>query len=255
MQAIAAPLQSFLSKENANVFFFSAAVFSFHVFENEFPCTCAPQVTYCMVYMVLPFFIVTFLMLSTDLPFQRAWKFMMPTCSCHFRGLLFRRTVRAVCVGLLWPVSVLIDSEWYVCCCNPNSKSVQELQCKSKVDVTSEKESVITIAEMKMDSRLYGIAVLFLITFVSTVLLQSWKGFADKCCSKCCGKDVQVYELILEVGDDVVTKKQKEDLSEKIIEGIKQGKWGNSFNVVEGFIKDLKEEKDNPESSSQQQQG
>lgn len=155
MQALVLPLQKLISqvKDNANAIVFSVLVFSYHVFENEFPCSCKPQSEYCRVYMIVPCLIVTILMLSTDLPFQRAWSYTTSKCSCHFGCVLLRRSTKAVCVGLLWSASVLIDAEWYVCCCNHNPKVVAQLQCEAKKEITPSGTPVVTITEMKANSR------------------------------------------------------------------------------------------------------
>ncbi|XP_010751969.3 uncharacterized protein LOC104937443 [Larimichthys crocea] len=242
MQAVAAPLQQFISKvkDNANAFIFSVLVFSYQALETEFPCSCKPQPGYCCAYMILPCLIITILMLSTDLPFQRAWNYTSSKGSCHFGCVLFRRAVKALCVGLLWVASVLIDGEWFVCCYNQNNKQVADLQCKSKTDITPGDTPVVTIAEMKMNSRLIGMSVLFGITFIGAILLSTWPICADSCCLACCKRDIEVHELILEAGEDIVSKTMKEEQQSKLSANVKkyinQGKWVNCLDVVEEFI-------------------
>ncbi|XP_071314787.1 uncharacterized protein [Trachinotus anak] len=248
MQALVLPLQKLLSqvKDNANAIVLSVLVFSYHVFENEFPCSCQPQSDYCRVYMVVPCLIITILMLSTDLPFQRAWSYTTSKGLCHFGCVLFRRSVKAVCVGLLWASSVLIDAEWYVCCCNHNPRVLADLQCKAKTEITPAGKPVVTIAEMKTNSRLYGISLLFGITFVGAVLLSTWTICADFCFLQCCRREVLVHELLLEAGEDVVLQtmkeRQKSILSKTVNDYINQGAWEKCLDVVEDLINPVEEQ-------------
>ncbi|XP_018526654.1 uncharacterized protein LOC108879743 isoform X2 [Lates calcarifer] len=172
--------------------------------------------------------------------FQRAWKYTTSKGSCHFGCVLFRRTVKAFCVGLLWVASVLIDAEWYVCCHNHNPREDAELQCKTKAEITSGLRPVFTIAEMKTNSRMYGISLLFGITFVGTFLLSTWTICADSCCLKCCKREILVHELMLEVGDDAVSEtikeKQKEIITRKVKDHIDDGKWEECLDLVEDLI-------------------
>ncbi|XP_023286931.1 uncharacterized protein LOC111673391 [Seriola lalandi dorsalis] len=202
MQALVLPLQKLISqvKDNANAILLSVLVFSYH----------------------------------------RAWRYTTSKGSCHFGCVLFRRTVKAVCVGLLWVASVLIDAEWYVCCCNHNPKVVADLQCKAKADITPGVNPVVTIAEMKTNSRMYGISLLFGITLVGAVLLSTWTVCADYCFLQCCKREVLVHELILEVGEDIVSQtmkeRQKSILSKRVNDYITQGEWEKCLDVVEDFI-------------------
>ncbi|XP_076597861.1 uncharacterized protein LOC143327428 isoform X2 [Chaetodon auriga] len=249
MNTVAVPLQQLISKvkDNANALVFSVLVFSYQALEKEFPCSCKPQPGYCSAYMIMPCLIITVLMLSTDLPFQRAWRYTSSKCSCHFGCVLFRRSVKAACVGLLWVGSVLIHADWFVCCNNQNPKQVAELQCQAKTDVTPAGTPVVTIAEMKMTSRMIGMSLLFAIFFVGGFLLSTWTICADACCLKCCRRDVEVHELLLEVGEDVVERTMKEEQHSKLSESVKgyitQGKWVKCLDVVEEFIDTIGGEK------------
>ncbi|XP_039656435.1 uncharacterized protein LOC120559079 [Perca fluviatilis] len=240
MQALAVPLQGLITtvKDNANAMVFSVLIFSYQALENEFPCSCKPEPGYCSLYMTAPCLVVTVLMLSTDVQFQRAWRYTCSKGSCHFSGVLFRRLVKALCVGLLWVVSVLIDAEWFVCCCNPNPKTVADLQCKAKTDITN--PFVVTINDMKLNSMMYGLALLLGISFVGAFLLSTWTICAEEsCCPTCCTRNIQVHELMLEVGENVseiMKKKQKEWLSGKVDEYIEEKQWVKCFDVVGDFI-------------------
>ncbi|XP_028438473.1 uncharacterized protein LOC114558607 [Perca flavescens] len=241
MQALAVPLQGLITtvKDNANAMVFSVLIFSYQALENGFPCSCKPEPGYCSLYMSAPCLIVTVLMLSTDVSFQRAWRYTCSKGSGHFSGVLLRRLVKALCVGLLWVVSVLIDAEWFVCCRNPNPKTEADLQCKDKSDSTD--PSVVTIADMKQNSRMYGLALLLGITFVGAFLLSTWTICANEsCCPTCCTRNVKVDELMLEVGENVsaiMKEKQKEWLSGKVDKYIEEKQWVKCLDVVEEFIR------------------
>ncbi|XP_029363297.1 uncharacterized protein LOC115046815 [Echeneis naucrates] len=231
MQALALPLEKLLGqvKDNANAIVLSVLVFSYHVFENEFPCSCTPQ---------------------------RAWSYTTSKGSCHFGCTLLRRTVKAVCVGLLWATSVLIDAEWYVCCCNYNPRQVAALQCQIKTNDLFGDKGVVTIAEMKSNSRMYGIALLFAITFIGALLLSTWTILADVCLLPCCMRRILVHELILEVGEDVVSEAMKEGqkrvLSKIVNDYISQGEWEKCLDVVEDLIEPIEPKSHNLTSTNSQ---
>lgn len=141
------------AKENSNAVVISFLTLSYHIFENEFPCSCEPQTIYCIAYMVMPVCMVVALMLSTDAQLQRVWRYTLTNASCHFGFVFFRSTVKAICVGLVWPAAVLLSADWFVCCYNQNSQYVAELQCQGKAEITPGGEAVVSIAEMKINSR------------------------------------------------------------------------------------------------------
>ncbi|XP_029993773.1 uncharacterized protein LOC115421909 isoform X3 [Sphaeramia orbicularis] len=270
MQALTAPLQQFIGavKDNGNSLIFSVLIFCFHEQNSTFPCTCKPQASYCTTYMVCPFFIITSLMLLTDQAFRRAWRYTT-TKGCHFGLVLCRRVVKAVCIGSLWVVSVLIRADWYVCCWNPNSVSVARLQCQSQV-VTN--PDVVTVKEMEINSRMYGMALLLGITVMAALLLPAWTVFtkgkdAEGKGGGCCSSQVQVDELLLEVQEEILTKtikeKQTKVMTESLNSHISKGDWVRCFHVVDDFIdehppvvaeeKKKKDEEETQESAENQE--
>lgn len=88
--------------------------------------------------------------------------------------------------------------------------------------------------------QMYGISLLFGITFVGTFLLSTWTICADSCCLKCCKREILVHELMLEVGDDAVSEtikeKQKEIITRKVKDHIDDGKWEECLDLVEDLI-------------------
>ncbi|XP_047443591.1 uncharacterized protein LOC125009568 [Mugil cephalus] len=241
MQALVSPLKQFLGqvKDNANAFVFSALVFSSTALENKFPCSCQPQAAFCAAYITLPCLVVSTMMLLTDMPFQRAWRFTTKYYTCHFICVLLRRITRALCVGLLWAACVLIDGEWFVCCHNPNPKRVADLQCEAGTDIT-DSGVVMTVKEMRMNSKLYGVSLLLAVTFVAAFLLTAWMICADTCTFKGCDKQIMVHEMILEVGDEVVStamkEKQKELLTKRVEDYMDKEQWTRCLDIVEDAI-------------------
>uniref|UniRef100_UPI0037E7EEC5 uncharacterized protein isoform X2 n=1 Tax=Semicossyphus pulcher TaxID=241346 RepID=UPI0037E7EEC5 len=245
MQAVAVSMQSLISgiKDNSNVFVISGLIFSYQTVKGEFPCSCKPQAQFCFAYMLMPSSMLFVLMLATDARFQRALQYTIRTCSSNFLCVLFSRSVKALCVGMLWVASVLLDAEWYVCCWNNNPRNVAELQCEKKKDITPGSGSVVTITEMILNSRLFGLSLLCAITFVVVILLPCRRLFdlTDQLQHlKCCKKEVDVHELILEVGEIVVTKVLEKDqetkLSEKVERNIAERTWVDYLDLVEETI-------------------
>lgn len=134
-------------------------------------CTCKQQTTECNLYMCLPLLIIFVLILWMDKKFQRAWKHVC-TCRCQkkeseptsqlveptgqkccrsiFLWVLIRHFIKAVLVGLLWVVSVLIDGDWFVCCKN-NYPNQTQLACKDDKSIEAEERTII--AELKNKSK------------------------------------------------------------------------------------------------------
>lgn len=100
--------------------------------------------------------------------------------------------------------------------------------------------TLILIIQLCSLFQLIGMSVLFGITFIGAILLSTWPICADSCCLACCKRDIEVHELILEAGEDIVSKTMKEEQQSKLSANVKkyidQGKWVNCLDVVEEFI-------------------
>lgn len=70
-------------------------------------------------------------------------------CRTQLCGVFLKHSFRALCVGLLWVVSVLVDGDWYVCCSTGSVQS--QLACKNKTNITAEEN--VTIDSLKNRSR------------------------------------------------------------------------------------------------------
>ncbi|XP_029600082.1 uncharacterized protein LOC115188266 [Salmo trutta] len=133
------------------------------VFHVEFVCSCKPEVLNCVMYILIPVFLLMFLVLWTDQMFKRLCRF---TCrrslKCHFGCRLCSLLCKSFCVGLLWIASVLIDGDWYVCCGNnlPNDKV--DLPCKKNVLIPEDKN---TLAQLRNDSLVIGLLCLLAVAF------------------------------------------------------------------------------------------
>lgn len=136
-----------------------AVIAIFILLGGELACTCKPQGFDCNLYLILPVFIVFLFLLWTDRSFQRNCRFL---CSgvfggsgwlhiCKFLGSFLRHIIKAVFIGLLWVVFVLINGNWYVCCQNDHSEQQAQLACKAAGKITEEDR--VIIAELKNKSR------------------------------------------------------------------------------------------------------
>lgn len=126
------------------------------VLDRNMECTCKGQPRNCWLYMLLPAFILFAMTLWADKTFEKTWKY---TCQfkcgcqdlkecrcCRFFSVLLYRITKAVFVGLLWVLSVLIDGNWFVCCHYDASKNVN-LPCKPSDTITKDERAII--ADMK----------------------------------------------------------------------------------------------------------
>ncbi|CAJ1085631.1 uncharacterized protein LOC121517106 isoform X2 [Xyrichtys novacula] len=246
MDALVGPMQTLFKdlKANSNLIIFSVLVFVYQAVEREFPCSCQPQALFCLAYMLMPAGLLFIMMLATDAQFQRALKFSCWNCSGSFCWVLTRCSLKALCVGLLWVAAVLLDAEFYVCCWNENSRAVARQQCERKMDVMTGGEEVVTINEMVMNSRLYGMSLLLLMA-AGFLFLMSGRSlldtkYNDSCCFK---RNGDLHEIILEVGEEVVSaaqKKKREDLlKETVKKDLEKKEWVNYLEVVEQAIKSV----------------
>lgn len=155
--------------------------------DRDMQCTCKDVARDCSTYVLLPSFIIFFLMLWADKTLQKTCKYTFAykyycECKCNCNKSCDRRTegertilhgccfsvkpcvpnyrtelcgvfwshiFKAVCVGLLWVVSVLVDGDWYVCC--QSKKEQSQLACKDKTNITAEEN--VTIGSLKNTSR------------------------------------------------------------------------------------------------------
>ncbi|XP_047228405.1 uncharacterized protein LOC124872438 [Girardinichthys multiradiatus] len=210
-------------------------IFTYNVlFEINVGCTCKDQKTHCWFYILVPVFLITFLLLWTDKIFKRTCSYcctyqftcnrdMMRNfcCVCKVRKLCstaFPQIIKAGFIGALWIVSVLIDGEWYACCQNGLSGPEAQIPCKKKSNRTLEEQTLVD--GLNNDSKVAGFLVLLVI-----LILAGFRSSIDwrKCCEKtctCCDR-VALYELVIleqkeEILKDIWMKKAKEDLNIKI---------------------------------------
>ncbi|XP_026188655.1 uncharacterized protein LOC113145788 [Mastacembelus armatus] len=226
-------------------------VFTYNVLlDVDMGCKCKQeQKLQCNLYMTLPFFTLTVLIICMDKTFRGVSRFIC-TCkwdglgSCRFCWLLVLRILKAGLVGLLWVITLLIDGDWYVCCQNKNNKNnsteYSQLACKDKSNLTAEERLII--ADLKSESKVYGFSILFGIICLAAIMsLFDWR----KCCegkSDCCERETLYDTLIIEeeenVLKEILREKAKEELTKKIKEKINSGALGECFNVSENLIKE-----------------
>lgn len=136
--------------QKLSIFAVIVVSFTYNVLlERDVLCSCKGYTLDCYWYMVLPFFIIFFLMIWIDKTFLEAFRICSPCCKGALWGLIFYHIFKAGFVGSLWVVSVLIDGDWYVCCTNNSTQPL--LACKDAKNLTAEEK--MEIAEMKNESR------------------------------------------------------------------------------------------------------
>ncbi|XP_072223165.1 uncharacterized protein [Leuresthes tenuis] len=217
--------------------------------DRDVACNCKNVDRDCYVYMFLPCGIFISLMLWTDKTCHRASRYTFACsdkcCRSSLIMLLVGRVFMAVCVGLLWVVSVLVDGDWYVCCLNDKTDQQKVLACKDKSNITVTEREIIT--DLKNESRLIGFCLTFVI--VSLGALNSM----CECRTHCGGNSRHVYDkLLLKEGrkelKETLRAAAKEELTKAYLNKIHENKWGECLNLAEELI----ENSSNPKLSRQQ---
>lgn len=150
-------MKDFLKKfpfRKFSIFFTVIGSFTYNILlDRDVACTCKDVAQDCNIYMILPFFIIFFLMLWTDKTLERTWKYAFvykrKCVRTELCSVFLGHIIKAICVGLLWVVSVFIDGDWYVCCNSGTEQS--ELACKYENNITAEEN--LTISSLKNKSR------------------------------------------------------------------------------------------------------
>ncbi|CAK6980119.1 uncharacterized protein LOC113744745 [Scomber scombrus] len=224
--------------------------------DRDMPCTCKPQDDDCNFYMGVPFLIVFVLILRVDRNFQRVWRYTCtPSCtdgersSCStwccnsFLWISLRQIIKTALVALLWVVSVLIDGDWWVCCRNDRSVQQAQLACK---DIISTQEKAI-ISELKYESWRFGFLTLLGILCVCAIMSSfGWRKCCGYICS-CCNRDVIYDELILEeeenIMPEILRKKAKRKLRERLFDNRGKIKLNECFNVGGQLIEERQQQR------------
>lgn len=145
MEALKAALKHFVKHvtKTAGVYASVIVIFIYNfVLHKDMPCTCKEQHAECWLYLILPACPIFLFALWVDKTFQTALRNIR--CAghkSHFCAVFWIRIVKAVCIGSLWVVSVLLDGDWYICCQN-NEIDHQELACKDKANNTAEEQRI-----------------------------------------------------------------------------------------------------------------
>lgn len=150
-----------------SVFITIVGSFTYNVLlDRDVVCTCIDVDTDCWIYFFLPVLIIFFLILWTDKTLHRTCSYYTFVCcekqKCRgaLCGVFWSRIIKALCVGALWAISVLIDGDWYVCCQNDHSEKQSQLACKDKTNMTAEENVVINT--LKNKSRVSFFLTLFI---------------------------------------------------------------------------------------------
>ncbi|XP_026010005.1 uncharacterized protein LOC113013370 [Astatotilapia calliptera] len=206
--------------------------------------TCACRTFECNEIVVVPFFLVFFLVLLIDQTFRSTAKH-----PSTFLCLVLKRVIRAFLISLLWIVALLVLTDWYGCC--NIDENTSKLFCKSE-NLTTEQEA--RKAEVEIKSRLSAYSLLLGMTVVA--FFMTWSGwrkwFEEK--YSWCNKKTFYYKLILEeekkVLEELLRKEANETLTKEITSNIKRKDWDGCFNVAQQMISNAKHQK--PEATNQQ---
>ncbi|XP_041760140.1 protein FAM47B-like [Coregonus clupeaformis] len=162
--------------------------------------------------MVLPFLILLLLTLWMDGQFQRVLR-MTCRCKCNLWGILLAILIKAVTIGLMWVVSVLLDGDWYVC------YQRTELPCKNNTDDTPYQEELEKQLEsrFKRESVVYGLVLVLVLLFVTSILTAiPWRDICSILCSKCkCMTDCKIKPYHRALFEENI-REQTEILIEKV---------------------------------------
>ncbi|KAK7888753.1 hypothetical protein WMY93_024313 [Mugilogobius chulae] len=163
---------------------------------------------------------------------------------CAVRGcccFVCSRLLGAIFVSSIWPVSVLIDGDWLVCCLT----STHNATCK-KEDLWTDEER-IQIRETRDFSRMLGLSLLLILFLIAFIF--SW---ISNCCERSYERDW--LQIVLEeeeiVVSDALRKMAKEQLTEQLRQSLNG--WKGWYTVGDEVSKELpKHPKPHSDSSTQ----
>lgn len=132
-----------------SIFVIIIGSFTYNVLlDRNVGCACKGVDIDCWVYLLSPAFIIFILILCIDKKMRTACRYSCactrPCKCCRFFGVVISHILKAICVGLLWIVSVLIDGDWYVCCNVGQSEQQAKIACSDRTNITSEEKEIIT---------------------------------------------------------------------------------------------------------------
>lgn len=173
-----------------SVFITIVGSFTYNILlDRDVVCTCIDVAEDCYIYLLLPAIIIFLLILWTDKTLQRTCKYYIflvsrqdqllydqpaqpkDTKGCgKLCGVFWICIFKGLCVGVLWPISVFIDGEWFVCCRNDHSETQSWLACKDKTNITAEEK--VIIGTLKNKSRVSFVLFFTSFIFLNTVLSQ-----------------------------------------------------------------------------------
>ncbi|XP_006803790.1 uncharacterized protein LOC102785340 [Neolamprologus brichardi] len=205
---------------------------------------CACSTFECNEIIVVPIFLIFFLMLLIDQTFRSTAKH-----PSTFLCIVLKRVIRAFLISLLWIVAVLIFTDWYGCC--KTDENTSKLFCELGIHTTEEEAQK---TEVQIKSKLAGYSLLLSMTVVA--FFMTWSGWRNWFIKKFswCNKKTFYYKLILEeekkVLEELLRKEANETLTKEITSNIKRKDWDGCLNVAQQMINKAKHQK--PEATNQQ---
>ncbi|XP_051805831.1 uncharacterized protein LOC127534524 [Acanthochromis polyacanthus] len=209
---------------------YAAVVVLMLFLSGNFWCSCRPQPMDCSVHMALPVFIVFLIVVWMDRSFHSVGRRLVLSSRCSFLAACCRLVVKALLVGLLWPVLVLIGGDWFVCCMND-----QQLLCKPEGRTTDEEKQ--NLNELRNKSRMIGSFLLFAIVSVPALATTFRRGKPS-----IHERRTFYHRLILdqeaEVLQETLARCSRDRLRNEVENRIRAETWEESFNVAEDLIKE-----------------
>lgn len=207
-------------------------------------CACSGHTFDCNEMVVVPVFLIFFLVLLIDQTFRSTAEH-----PSTFLCIVLKRVIRAFLISLLWIVAVLLFTDWYSCCTTDEKK--RKLFCEPE-GLTANETAQIT--ELQMKSKLAAYSLLLSMTLAA--FFMTWSGwrkwFEEK--YSWCNKKTFYYKLILEeekkVLEELLRKEANETLTKEIMSNIKRKDWDGCLNVAQQMINKAKHQK--PEATNQQ---
>ncbi|KAG7463547.1 hypothetical protein MATL_G00177850 [Megalops atlanticus] len=204
-----------------------------YIFRLDFVCPCDPvrNVPFCTLYLLLPFCIMSLVLVLIDPRCTRICRFHLCRRNCW--PSMGRCFLMAMCAGSLWVITALIDGDWFVCLMTTNNSVGGPLQipCLDEHSLTSEQRVVLNhYLNLSRVIGLGGILVIAVLWSVLSCVTHRHKSYYKS-----------LYEEYLEEQTEAVLKERLRELAKEKAEEIctpmieilrRPGEEGNLIDMV-----------------------